>query len=503
MDVNLRRVVVGVVGFSMAVVGFFLSVTVPVISAVLPQFQPQGTERTQTILRRRIQERESRDLHRQETSPAAHHDVVSEAGTAESVESCNTATTDLSSAHHATCTSPPSLTNSPESMSHALPLPTAAAHARCEQQHFCTPQKCSNHASTSTPVPPAQVNTEKSAGARIGKRNSLPTRAVTWLKTSPQPAFLHLQPSPRSSGEGPRPSIVSAPRAATFDENSVSGQLDKQHAPRRANTFFGLRRSSRLAARAGSEPAPAPMSESIQGGRSSEPASPLTVAFDLHDISPDAEANVREQKRRKSYFTRLKKKHSSKGMENDVGRHTELHHRDAVVAPNNFSQTSERGRSNEKRSKRRICARHRRPATAPSEPVPRTNPYEAPYYFPTPASPDAVNYVRLARTENRRTSVSPSGASRIPYRNELRPSQPIVDISSSVVAHDGASPVYTDNVVTSAPQNNAGTNTNYAISTNAQHRRNTSMASSSPTMEEFGVLRNRPMPVTGNAGSPS
>lgn len=45
-------------------------------------------------------------------------------------------------------------------------------------------------------------------------------------------------------------------------------------------------------------------------------------------------------------------------------------------------------------------------AAKASAPVPRTNPYDAPYFFPTPLSPEAVGYVSRARME-RSPSYSP------------------------------------------------------------------------------------------------
>ncbi|CDO73183.1 hypothetical protein BN946_scf185007.g238 [Trametes cinnabarina] len=39
------------------------------------------------------------------------------------------------------------------------------------------------------------------------------------------------------------------------------------------------------------------------------------------------------------------------------------------------------------------------PNAKPSKPVRRTDPYQAPYYFPTPLSPDAATYVQELRAE--------------------------------------------------------------------------------------------------------
>lgn len=44
----------------------------------------------------------------------------------------------------------------------------------------------------------------------------------------------------------------------------------------------------------------------------------------------------------------------------------------------------------------------------PKSPVPRTNPYQAPYFFPSPLSPDAADYVHRVRSERRPSEQSPS-----------------------------------------------------------------------------------------------
>ncbi|KAI0078869.1 hypothetical protein K474DRAFT_1659793 [Panus rudis PR-1116 ss-1] len=55
--------------------------------------------------------------------------------------------------------------------------------------------------------------------------------------------------------------------------------------------------------------------------------------------------------------------------------------------------------------------------TPPSQPRRRTDPYQAPYFFPSPASPDAIDYVQKVRAE--RIARTPAGSpSRSPRRQQ-------------------------------------------------------------------------------------
>lgn len=62
----------------------------------------------------------------------------------------------------------------------------------------------------------------------------------------------------------------------------------------------------------------------------------------------------------------------------------------------------------------------------PKSPVPRTNPYQAPYFFPSPLSPDAADYVHLVRSERRPSEQSPSRP-RPPRSTSLGTTSPSVE----------------------------------------------------------------------------
>ena len=57
--------------------------------------------------------------------------------------------------------------------------------------------------------------------------------------------------------------------------------------------------------------------------------------------------------------------------------------------------------------RRRTADEPKKPAAPPRR---RTDPYQAPYFFPTPLSPGADDYVRIVRAERARLSISPAGS---------------------------------------------------------------------------------------------
>lgn len=62
----------------------------------------------------------------------------------------------------------------------------------------------------------------------------------------------------------------------------------------------------------------------------------------------------------------------------------------------------------------------------------RTDPYQAPYFFPTPLSPGADDYVRIVRAERARLSISPAGSpSRKPSKLVAEPLPIVPDVTAS------------------------------------------------------------------------
>lgn len=160
------------------------------------------------------------------------------------------------------------------------------------------------------------------------------------------------------------------------------------------------------------------------------------------------------------------------------------------------SKSSDRGRTREKRSSLRICDKRRRPTTAPTAPPPRTNPYEAPYFFPTPLSPDAADYVRLARTEVRQTSTSPPAMARMPTRSNSTHQPPIesptltpTPARSGSMQQKRSSAIVASSPSELAPQSAPPKRSSFHAG--LLHRKSASVSEAPPVVSEFGVLHPR------------
>lgn len=64
--------------------------------------------------------------------------------------------------------------------------------------------------------------------------------------------------------------------------------------------------------------------------------------------------------------------------------------------------------------KLKASSKKRSNETSPPPPVRRTDPYQAPYFFPTPRSPEAVDYARRVRLERRTLPSPPTAGSESP-----------------------------------------------------------------------------------------
>ncbi|OCB87064.1 hypothetical protein A7U60_g5799 [Sanghuangporus baumii] len=520
MDVSsgLQQLAVFVVGWSMALGGFLLSVSASLIISLVPLLRPRVPDEVHDDMRRRV--------HSYPHDEEREHDA-SDTCSANSLQSFNTAASEPSTSRQAPSTPPTSLGNSPESPSQALPPASPIPHGKSGQtctskiaQHVCTPEKCANTASTSAVAsssfpPVAQEIAEKFMKSRIGEsdvtkmKGTRAIRAVSWLKRSSSPASSESQRSPRSSAECSRiPSNASSHRVVTFEEDRL-GSSPKKREPRRANTLLSFRRFSRAPARSDSEDTSSSsfaalsmtqMPSQVPEGRSSAPASPIPALHELPELSRDTEIANRERKRHVSYFARLKRRTSGKRTEKAHKAHEgavlEMKDSEKLLSESHHQSNSmDRGRSREKRSSMRICEKRRRPATAPTAPPARTNPYEAPYFFPTPLSPNAANYVRLARTEVHRTSVSPSAAERTPLRSNLTPYHPTAETltltptptrsNSMQQKRSGAIIALSPNE--QVPQSAPPKRTSFPVAVLDRHRKSASVSEASPT--EFGVLQ--------------
>ncbi|KAL5519567.1 hypothetical protein ACEPAH_1250 [Sanghuangporus vaninii] len=531
MDVNsgLQRLAVFVVGWSMALGGFLLSVSASLIISLVPLLRPRVPDEVHDDMRRRV--------HSYPHNEEREHDA-SDTGSANSLQSFNTAASEPSTFRQAPSTPPTSLGNSPESPSQALPPASPIPHGKSGQtctsktaQHVCTPEKCANTASSSAVAsssssPLTQEIAEKSMKSRIGegdvtrmKEGMRANRAVSWLKRSPSAASSESQRSPRSSAECSRiPSNASSPRVVTFEEDRL-GSSPKKREPRRANTLLSFRRFSKTHARSDSEDTSSSsfaalsmtqMPSQVPEGRSSAPASPISALRELPELSRDTEMANRERKRHVSYLARLKRRTSGKGTEKahkvHEGAVLETENSEILLSESHHHLNSmDRGRSREKRSSMRICEKRRRPTTAPTA---RTNPYEAPYFFPTPLSPDAADYVRLARIEVQRASVGPSAAAPAPSRSNSTPrhppaeTQPLIPTptrsNSMQPKRSGATVASSPNEL--VPRSAPPKRTSFPVAVLDRHRKSASVSEAAPT--EFGVLQMSPINSQGNVKRP-
>ncbi|KAL5494643.1 hypothetical protein ACEPAI_104 [Sanghuangporus weigelae] len=515
MDVNsdLQRLMVFVVGWSMALGGFLVSVSASLVIFLVPLLRPRVPDEAHDHMRRRV--------HSYPHNKEREHDA-SDTCSASTLQSFDTVASEPSTSRQAPSTPPTSLGNSPDSPSQALPPASPIPHGKSGQtctskiaQHACTPEKCANTASTSAVAssssssPVAQEVAEKFMKCRIGDgdvtkmKGTRAVRAVSWLKRSSSPASSESLRSPRSSGECSRiPSNASSPRVVSFDVMSSP----KKREPRRANTLLSFRRSSKAPARSDSEDTSSSvglsmtqMPSQVPEGRRSAPASPIPVLHELPELSRDTEIANRERKRRVSYFARLKRRTSGKGTDKGHKTHEEpaFETKDLEQLSKSHQQSNsiDRGRSREKRSSMRICEKRRRPTTAPSVPPPRTNPYEAPYFFPSPLSPDAADYVRLARTEVQRSSVSPSAARSPLLRSNSTPQHSPAEtpaLSPTPTRSSSMQQKRLDAIVASSlnelvPQSAPPKRTSFAGAVLDRHRKSASVSEVSPT--EFGVLQ--------------
>ncbi|KAL5533620.1 hypothetical protein ACEPAG_80 [Sanghuangporus baumii] len=506
MDVNsgLQRLVIFAVGCSMALGGFLLSVSTSLVIFLIPLLRPRVPDEAHDHMRPRV--------HSHPHNEERKHDA-SDNCSANTLQSSDTAASGPSTSRQAPSTPPTSLGNSPESPSQALPpaspIPRGKTRQSCTSkiaQHVCTPEKCANTASTSAVAsssssPGAPEIAEEFMKSRTGEgdvtkmKGTRVIRAVSWLKRSSSPASSESQRSPRSSEECTRIPSNASSRVVNFD--AVSSP--KKREPRRANTLLSFRRSSKAPVRSDSEDTSSSFAglsmtqtpTQVPEGRSSAPASPFPVSHELPELSHTEIAN-RERKRRVSYFARLKRRSSGKGTEKANKTHEEpaFETMDSEKLSKSLQQSNSmnRGRS-------RICEKRRRPTTAPSAPPPRTNPYEAPYFFPTPLSPDAAEYVRLARTEVQQTSVSPSAAVRTPLRSNSSPQQSPVEtpaLSPTPTRSNSMQQKRSSAIVTSSPNeltplSAPSKRASFAAAVLDRHRKSASVSEASTT--EFGVLQ--------------
>lgn len=178
--------------------------------------------------------------------------------------------------------------------------------------------------------------------------------------------------------------------------------------------------------------------------------------------------------------TKLKNRHKNKDSGKARQSHDEPDHESEGTA-----QQSEHGHERENRHRRRsLCARDRKSSTAATAP-PRTRPYEAPYFFPAPTSPEAVDYVQRTRDEYRQASVSPSFANRALHR-DVPVLAPTPDSSAGPVQgrHSASIPPHATDSLHSAPAHHV----NFAPTLPGKHRKAASTsATSSPTVDEFGL----------------
>ncbi|KAI5117704.1 hypothetical protein M0805_003194 [Coniferiporia weirii] len=407
--VDLRRLMISVVGFSMAAAGLFLSIAAPVVATIVPYFQSQmpvlvdvhSQKRETTVPRkssRIIDTATASTLSRSEDSV-----VTSSTGTTSSA--IPSAAND--GVGQAPMVTPKILQDLPTTAQfNASPSspPGCATHVR----HICSPQHCANQASTSaSPSPSLELINER---ARSKNRNSLPSGFC--IRASPTPSFLSLTPIT------PDEPAVNSPRACSSSESHATHEGVRPS--RRSTSFFGLRRTSKrslTSTRSGSEPASQP-SIPPPSRRNSMTSSPARILASLRDhtsldsaaAGPEGASRSEEKTKGSSYFFRLKNKKIGKDKEKDKSTSKENKSRQKE----NISEGEQDGchsqphsEAEERPSRRPICPRSRSARRSDTAPAPRTRPYEAPYNFPAPNSPEAIDYVRRTRDEYMRLSSSP------------------------------------------------------------------------------------------------
>ncbi|THH03367.1 hypothetical protein EW145_g6313 [Phellinidium pouzarii] len=390
---------VGVVGFSMATLGFFLSIVAPVVAKFIPQFQAQMP----ALADARVQGHKQVMLRKSSRTLADPGP-----GLSGSLDSVSTSASNAASS--TVLTAPTSVSEEPsQDLSVIVPRPVASQESRvCASlmRHICSSQRCANHASTSASASSSLEHLNERAKCK--SRDSTSARSA--LRSSPTPSFLSLTPITSVEPEESPPQTSSA----SFESHAPG--LPAREGGRsacRSGTFFSLRRTPKRSltpSRSGSEPA-----VSRRNSLTPSPSRFLTsqgrTATDPVSTKSESATDQRDKLKKIFHFSRLKAKGKSKGKEEErtKSKKEQSKQKEDLSEVEYLRRHSEAG--GERSSRKSLCGRSRsacRSDTAPA--AQRTRPYEAPYNFPAPNSPAAVDYARRTRDEYMRLTASPSGS---------------------------------------------------------------------------------------------